>query len=135
MPGDAECTSNETDQAVQLTRWWREVDASLRAEQVPRARRLLRWILAVCPEDEEAWLCLARLASSQEARLAYLRQAYRFDQGNTRVQAALRKARDEQLRAAVGDLRVGHSVLRCLPDERVLSADLAVGQRNGSSRR
>jgi hypothetical protein len=121
VTGSAQCSSEETNRAGQLVRWWQEADDSIRAGLVPRARRFLRWILAVCPEDEEAWLWLARLASSQEARLAYLRQAYQFHEGSRRVQAALRHARQEQLRCAVGDLRVGHSVLRCLPDERIPS--------------
>ena len=61
---------------------------------------------------------MARLASSQDARLIYLRQAYAFHPDSLRVQAALRRARGEQLELAVGDLRRGPSVLRCLPDER-----------------
>jgi hypothetical protein len=112
--------SGKPEETCQLALWWREADASVRASQVPRARRYLRWILAVCPEDKEAWLLLARLASSLEARLAYLRQAYRFHPGSPRLQAALRQARREQLESSVGDLKVGHSVLRCLPDERAL---------------
>jgi hypothetical protein len=98
--------------------WWREAEAAVRSNRLPRARRLLRWILACCPDDEEAWLWLARLASNREARMAYLRQAYAFNCDSKRVQAALRKARSQQLESAVGDLKRGRSPLRCLPDER-----------------
>jgi hypothetical protein len=50
--------------------------------------------------------------------MAYLRQAYAFNRDSARVQAALRQARSQQLEAAVGDLKPGRSLLRCLPDER-----------------
>jgi hypothetical protein len=110
--------SPESSIAKQVAIWWHEADAAVRSRQVPRARRFLRWILASCPEDEEAWLWLARLASSQAARLAYLRQAYRFQPNSPRVQAALREARRQQLESSVGDLKCGRSLLRCLPDER-----------------
>ena len=104
--------------AKQIATWWQEVEAAASSSRLPRARRFLRWILSCCPEDEEAWLWMARLASSQDARLTYLRQAYAFHPDSLRVQAALRRARGEQLELAVGDLRRGPSVLRCLPDER-----------------
>ena len=104
--------------AQQIAAWWQEAEVAASSSRLPRARRFLRWILACCPEDEEAWLWLARLASSQDARLIYLRQAYAFHPNSLRVQAALRKARGEQLELAVGDLRRGPSLLRCLPDER-----------------
>jgi hypothetical protein len=104
--------------ARQIAAWWQEAEAAARLGQLSRARRFLRWILACCPEDEEAWLWLARLASSHETRLIYLRQAYSFHPGSVRVRAALRQARSQQLEIAVGDLRVGRSVLRCLPDDR-----------------
>jgi len=104
--------------AQQIAAWWQEAEAAARSGLLPRARRFLRWILACCPEDEEAWLWLARLASSQDAQLVYLRQAYSFHPDSVRVQAALRSARCQQLELAVGDLRGGRSVLRCLPDER-----------------
>ena len=104
--------------AQQIAAWWQEAEAAARSGLLPRARRFLRWILACCPEDEEAWLWLARLASSQDARLVYLRHAYSFHPDSVRVQAALRRARCQQLELAVGDLRGGRSVLRCLPDER-----------------
>ncbi len=98
--------------------WWREAETAARSNRLARARRFLRWILACCPDDEEAWLWLARLASSPEARIAYLRQAYAFSRDSARVQAALRQARSQQLEAAVGDLKRGRSPLHCLPDER-----------------
>ena len=104
--------------AQQIAAWWQEAEASVHSGWLPRARRFLRWIVACFLEDEEAWLWLARLASSQDARLIYLRQAYSFHPNSVRVQAALRKARCQQLELAVGDLRGGRSVLRCLPDER-----------------
>lgn len=104
--------------AQQVSAWWHEAEASVRANQLLRARRFLRWILACCPEDEEAWLWLAQLASSQAAQLAYLRQAYAFQPKSRRVQAALRQARSQQLESAVGDLKYSRSLLRCLPDER-----------------
>ena len=110
--------SLESDGARQLAGWWREAEAAARSGRVARARRFLRWILACCPDDEEAWLWLARLASNPEARIAYLRQAYVFNRDSTRVLAALRQARSQQLEAAVGDLKQGRSLLRCLPDER-----------------
>ena len=102
----------------QIAGWWQEAEVAARSGQLPRARRFLRWILACCPEDEDAWLWLARLASNQDARLVYLRQAYNFHPDSTRVQAALRHARSQQLELAVGDLRGGRSVLHCLPDDR-----------------
>lgn len=103
--------------------WWREAEAAARSNRLARARRFLRWILACCPEDEEAWLWLARMASNPEARIAYLRQAYAFNRTSGRVQAALRQARTQQLEAAVGDLKSGHSPLRCLPDERYICSE------------
>jgi hypothetical protein len=102
----------------QVAGWWQEAEAAARSKRVPRARRFLRWILACCPDEEEAWLLLAQLASSQEARVIYLRQAYLFHPGSARVQAALRQARCRQLESAVGDLKSGLAMLRCLPDER-----------------
>ncbi len=110
----------DDDIAHQATLWWHEAEVAIRSQRLPRARRFLRWILACCPEDEEAWLWLARLASSQEARLAYLRQAYAFHPNSIRVQAALRQARGQQLESAVGDLKPGRFLFRCLPDERYL---------------
>jgi hypothetical protein len=117
--------SSEGVAEKQVAKWWHEAESAARSNRLPRARRFLRWILACCPEDEEAWLWLARLASSQEAKLAYLRQAYAFQPNSTRVQAALRQARGQQLESAVGDLKSGHSLLRCLPDQRhVCYADI-----------
>ncbi len=82
---------------TQITGWWKEAEAAVRTQQFVRARRYLRWILAIDPENEDAWLWLARLASTQEARLAYLRQAYAFHPGSRRVQDSLRQARSLQL--------------------------------------
>ena len=120
--------------AEQIAIWWQEAEDAARSGQLPRARRFLRWILACTPEDEEAWLWIARLASSQDARLTYLRQAHTFHPDSARVRAALRWARCQQLKMAVGDLRLGRSVLRCLPDQRRGGAGRNGGQRsNGSS--
>ena len=119
------------DGIQQIAAWWQEAEAAARLGQLPRARRFLRWILACYPEDEEAWLWLARLASSQDARLIYLRQAYSFHPNSRRVQAALRKARHQQLEMAVGELRGGRSVLHFLPDERRKSNGKLAGR--GSS--
>jgi len=112
--------SFESSIAQQVALWWHEAEAAAHSHRLPRTRRFLRWILACYPGDEEAWLWLARFASSQEARLAYLRQAYLFNRKSTRVQAALRQARSQQLESSVGDLKSGQALLRCLPDERYL---------------
>jgi hypothetical protein len=125
----------ESNTAKQVAIWWHEADVAVRSRKVPRARRFLRWVLASCPEDEEAWLWLARLASSQAARLAYLRQAYAFQPNSPRVQAALREARRRQLESSVGDLKRGRSLLRCLPDERHVRQPRVPSGSNGTSRR
>jgi len=104
----------------QVASWWREAESAVRSRRVLRARRFLRWILACCPDEEEAWLLLGQLASSQEARLAYLRQAALFHPRSVRVQAAMRQARYRQLESSVGDLKPGRAVLHCLPDERYI---------------
>lgn len=119
--------------AQQIAIWWHEADAAARSGQLARARRFLRWILACYPEDEEAWLWLARLASSQKARLAYLRQAYTFHPDSVRVRFALRSARSQQLESAVGDLHAGHSMLRCLPGDR-RNGHGQLPPRNGNGR-
>lgn len=110
--------SSEGDALQQVAAWWHEAEAAARSNRLPRARRFLRWILACCPEDEEAWLWLARFASSQAARMAYLRQAYAFHPNSGRVQALLRQARSRQLELAVGDLKGERFLLRCLPNQR-----------------
>lgn len=132
------CTGHlapESNTAKQVAVWWREAEVAARSHQVPRARRFLRWILACCPEDEEAWLWLARLASSQAARLAYLRQAYAFRPNSDRVQAALRQARTHQLESSVGDLKHRRSLLRCLPDERNVRQATPSRGSNGHGRK
>jgi hypothetical protein len=121
--------------AQQLASWWHEAEAAARSNRLPRTRRFLRWILACYPGDEEAWLWLARFASSQEARLAYLRQAYLFNRDSPRVQAALRQARSQQLESAVGDLKPGWALLRCLPDERILCGRTVPCQEKAGQRR
>ena len=65
--------------AEQAALWWHETDSALQAGQLVRARRFLRWILACCPEDVEAWLWIARLSPRLEERLAFLRRAYAQD--------------------------------------------------------
>ena len=120
--------------ARQVANWWHEAEAAVRANRLPRARRFLRWILACYPEDEEAWLWLARLASSHGAKLAYLRQAHAFHPNSTRVQGLLRKARSEQLASGVGDLKRGGFLLRCLPDQRHIPRVDSPHQHNGRGR-
>lgn len=39
--------------SAQLSRWWQEVAAAVRAGNTPRACRVLRWIAAVCPTDPD----------------------------------------------------------------------------------
>jgi hypothetical protein len=132
------CTGHlapDSSTAKQVAVWWREAELAARSRQIPRARRFLRWILASCPEDEEAWLWLARLASSQAARLAYLRQAYAFRPNSDRVQAALRQARTQQLESSVGDLKHSRALLRCLPDERHVRHASPPPGSNGRSRK
>jgi hypothetical protein len=104
--------------ARQVAAWWDEVDRATHTRQVPRARRFLRWILATHPEDEEAWLRLAQLASTQREQLAYLRQAYTFHPHSRRTLAALREARGRQLASAAKELSPLPAALHCLPDQR-----------------
>lgn len=126
--------SRDTVVARQVAKWWHEAESAVRANRLPRARRFLRWILACYPEDEEAWLWLARLASSHGAKLAYLRQAHAFHPNSTRVQALLRQARSEQLASGVGDLKHGGFLLRCLPDQRHIPRVDSPHQQNGRGR-
>lgn len=104
--------------AEQVTGWWQEAEAAVQAGQIPRARRFLRWVLACYPDDEEAWLWLARLAATPQEQLAYLRRAHAFHPNSRRVQSALRQARTWQLESGVGELRPGVAGLCCLPDDR-----------------
>jgi hypothetical protein len=106
------------DTARQVAAWWDEVDRATHTRQVPRARRFLRWILATHPEDEEAWLRLAQLASTQSEQLAYLRQAYSFHPHSRRTLAALREARGRQLASSAKELAPVPAALHCLPDQR-----------------
>jgi hypothetical protein len=125
--------------AEQVTEWWHEAEAAVQAGQIPRARRYLRWVLACYPDDEEAWLWLARLAATPQEQFAYLRRAYAFHPNSRRVQSALRQARTWQLESGVGALRPGVAGVCCLPDDRypgdenAPSGDEASRQR-GSSR-
>ncbi len=84
----------------------------MRAGQTARARRLLRWFLVAQPDDQEAWLRLASMASSQEARLAYLQRAYTFHPKSSQVQAALRQVRIQQLESAAVTLE-SHPIGLC----------------------
>jgi hypothetical protein len=102
----------------QIAGWWDEAERAVDAGHVPRARRFLRWILAIRPDDEEAWLWLARLASEPRQQLAYLRQAYAFHPHSRRTAIALREARGRQLASAARDLVAHHAVMNCLPDQR-----------------
>ena len=102
----------------QIASWWREAESATHARQPIRARRFLRWILACNPDDEEAWLWLARLATDRRVQWAYLRQAQAFHPDSARVQAAMRQVRTRQLEAAAEDLRPLQARVRCLPDDR-----------------
>jgi 4-amino-4-deoxy-L-arabinose transferase-like glycosyltransferase len=117
----------DNDAIEQIAWWWRETEVALEARQIPRARRFLRWILACCPDDEEAWLWMAQLASTPEESITYLSQAYTFHPDSPRVQVALRRARTWQLESAVGELNPRSSILRCLPNNR------SNNRRNGAS--
>jgi hypothetical protein len=117
--------------AQQVTLWWGEAETAIQAEQVPRARRFLRWILAVHPEDEEAWLRLARLAPTPGDQLACLQQAYAYHPDSYRTIAALREARIVQLESAVQELIPRPGVLHCLPDHRRTSSS-DVRSQNGN---
>lgn len=110
--------SLETRAPEQVARWWDKAEAAVRCGQVRRARRFLRWILAYCPDDEEAWLWLAQLATRSGERLAYLRQAQAFHPNSLRVRAALRQTREQQLESSVRHLKPRRALVRCLPDER-----------------
>jgi len=113
--------------------WWDEAERAVHGNQVPRARRFLRWILAAQPDDEEAWLWLARLASTSQAKSAYLRQALAFHPTSGRTVTALREARTQQLEAAAHELSPGPAALRCLPDQRGGGFDGAYLERAGLS--
>jgi hypothetical protein len=117
--------------ARQTTDWWNEAERAVHAGQVPRARRFLRWILAIRPDDEEAWLWLARLASDPRQQLAYLRQAYAFHPTSRRTAIALREARERQLESAVRDLVPQRALLHCLPDQRRRDRELRSKEGNG----
>jgi hypothetical protein len=114
----------------QVTSWWDEVESAIQARRIPRARRFLRWILAVHPEDEEAWLRSIQLAPTLTEQLAFLQQAYSFHPHSQRVLAALREVRIRQLESAVHDLVPWPAVLHCLPDQR-RSIHGSVGPQNG----
>jgi hypothetical protein len=122
--------SSEAQTTPPSVLWWSEAEAAARDARVPRARRFLRWILAAQPDDQEAWLRLAELASGPEARLAYLRQAYAFHPGSHRVQAALREARTRQLEAAARELPRLSIRIRPLPGKPAN----AVAHSNGHDR-
>jgi hypothetical protein len=108
----------EKHSARQIAAWWHQAEVAIRAGQHPRASRYLRWILACSPEEEEAWLWLARLAPNAQAQAAYLRQAYAFFPDSIRVQTALREARGRQLQSTARPLKPRQIVPHCLPDAR-----------------
>ena len=118
----------------QTSRWWHEADAALQSGQLARARRHLRWILACCPEDVEAWLWIARLTPRLEERLAFLRRAYELHPKSVRLRLAVRQAREEQLAEAVGELKPCQARVRCLPDDRRVHSGNGKKQ-NGSLQR
>jgi hypothetical protein len=118
----------------QTALWWHEIDSALQSGQLVRARRFLRWILACCPEDVEAWLWIARLTPRLEERLALLRRAYELHPDSVRLRLAMRRAREEQLAEAVGELKPWQARVRCLPDDRRIHSENGK-DRNGSLQR
>jgi hypothetical protein len=119
--------------AEQAVLWWRETDSALQAGQIARARRFLRWILACCPEDVEAWLWFARLTPNLDERLGLLRRAYVVHPDSRRLRYEMRQAREEQLGESVGELRPWQARVRCLPDDRRVHS--GNGKKNGRFRR
>jgi 4-amino-4-deoxy-L-arabinose transferase-like glycosyltransferase len=105
------------------TLWWREAETAIQAQRLPRARRFLRWILVAQPDDEEAWLRLAVLASSPKAQLACLSQAFAFHPESSRVYRALREVRARQLESAAGELESQLIALRRLPNKTCKAAE------------
>jgi hypothetical protein len=108
-------TPSQNNVTEERRRWWQEAEIAASRGRFPRARRFLRWVLVAEPDDEEAWLRLARLASSQAAQLVYLRKAYAFHPSSSRVQAALRQARAQQLESTIGPLAPRPIGIRRLP--------------------
>jgi hypothetical protein len=104
-----------------IAQLWSQAEDAVQSGDLARARRYLRWILHVCPEDEEAWLWRARSVADPRERLICLQKAYRHCPESRRIQTALRQARVQQLEASVGDLRPKAGILHCLPDERQLA--------------
>jgi hypothetical protein len=100
---------------------WSQAEDAVQSGDLARAQRYLRWILHVCPEDEEAWLWRARLVADPRERLFCLQKAYGHCPESRRIQTALRQARAQQLEASVGNLRPKAGILHCLPDERQLA--------------
>jgi hypothetical protein len=114
----------------QAARWWQETDSALLSGQIARAKRYLRWILACCPEDVEAWLWYARLTPNLDERIGFLRRAYVAHPESRRLRHAMRQAREEQLAEAVGELKPWQARVRCLPDDRRVQSGNGKG-RNG----
>lgn len=102
----------------QVTQWWSEAKDAVYKGQRARAQRFLRWILSACPDDEDAWLLMAKMASTQKERFAYLRQAYEMDPSSVRVLAEMRRVRAQQLQVSVGELRSSPAPVRFLPNDR-----------------
>jgi hypothetical protein len=107
----------------QAALWWHETDSALQSGQIARAKRYLRWILACCPEDVEAWLWFARLTPNLDERLGFLRRAYVVHPDSKRLRFAMRRAREEQLAESVGELKPWQARVRCLPDDRRIQSD------------
>ena len=99
----------------QVTLWWQRAKEAVDAQQLDRARRYLRWILAAYPDNESAWLWLARLAPNHGARMAYLHQAQAFHPNSKRVHESLRQARTLQLESITRDLGPSPGGLARLP--------------------
>jgi hypothetical protein len=114
----------------QAALWWHETDSALQSGQIARAKRYLRWILACCPEDVEAWLWFARLTPNLDERLGFLRRAYVVHPNSKRLRYAMRWAREEQLAESVGELKPWQARVRCLPDDRRVQSENGK-KRNG----
>ena len=127
--------SDQTDISRQITYWWHEAENAVQSGQMARARRFLRWIVASRPEEEEAWLTLARLTPGSDERITILREAYRHHTESQCVQAALREARQHQLESGVGELKPRRAIPHCLPNERQFPerADAVSGNGHGPS--
>jgi 4-amino-4-deoxy-L-arabinose transferase-like glycosyltransferase len=105
----------------QVTRWWHEAESAVQAGEQARARRLFRWILLYCPDDEEAWLWSAGLTPKPTEQRVILQRAHVLHPNSARIQAALRAVRTQQLESSVGELKALPGRVRYLPDNRFVA--------------